>query len=95
LEGIFLPKFEEKRKSRERRDFLRMSEITINLSISKVKSEHSKIRIVCPFCRKIIKSYHGLRLHLSRNHSSENGIIEVKRQASKLYRMYRGSKVVR
>ena len=70
-----------------------MSYFKIDIKVSRIKTGHD-VRIVCPYgCRKIFLSYDGFRKHLTRNHSNELGITEVKRQASKLYRMYREARV--
>ncbi len=66
-----------------------MSNITINLKIVREKSGQNEIRIVCPYCNHISKSIDSLRKHLSRNHSTELGIDQVKKQAGKLWRLYR------
>jgi len=66
-----------------------MSNITINLKIVRVKSGQNEIRLPCPYCNHILKNFDSLRKHLSRNHSTELGIDQVKKQASKLWRLYR------
>jgi len=69
-----------------------MSNITINLKVVKRKSEHPEIRLVCPFhCNHVSKTIDAFRMHLTRNHSNELGIKQVKKQASKLYRLYKES----
>ena len=69
-----------------------MSSFEINIKVSRIKTGQG-VRIVCPYCRKYIKSYDGFRKHLTRNHNEELGVKEVKKQASKLYRMYNGARV--
>ena len=67
-----------------------MSSVTIYLRIVKSKRGHG-ISLPCPYCSKHSKSFEGLRKHLTRNHDAEFGIAEVKKQAVKLYKMYRGT----
>ena len=69
-----------------------MSSFEINFNVSRIKTGHD-VRIVCPYCRKVSHSFDGFRKHLTRNHSNELGITEVKKQASKLYRMYKEARV--
>lgn len=69
-----------------------MSYFKIDIKVSRIKTGHD-VRIVCPYCRKYLKSYDGFRKHCSRNHSNELGVNEVKKQASKLYRMYKEARV--
>jgi len=69
-----------------------MSSFEINIKVSRIKTGHD-VRIVCPYCRKIFLNYDGFRKHCSRNHSNELGVNEVKKQASKLYRMYKEARV--
>ena len=65
--------------------------ITYKNNIDKSKY-NTKIR-VCPYCRKSSKSFDGFRKHLTRNHNTEFTINQVKKQASKLYRMYKEARV--
>ena len=69
-----------------------MSSFEINIKVSRIKTGHD-VRIVCPYCRKYLKSYDGFRKHLTRNHNTDLGVSEVKKQASKLYRMYKEARV--
>ena len=69
-----------------------MSSFEINIKVSRIKTGQG-VRIVCPYCRKYIKSYDGFRKHLTRNHNTDLGVSEVKKQASKLYRMYKEARV--
>ena len=69
-----------------------MSSFEINFNVSRIKTGHD-VRIVCPYCRKSSKSFDGFRKHLTRNHNTELTINQVKKQASKLYRMYKEARV--
>jgi len=69
-----------------------MSSFEININVSRIKTGH-EVRIVCPYCRKVSSTFDGFRKHLTRNHNTELGVNEVKKQASKLYRMYKEAKV--
>jgi hypothetical protein len=68
-----------------------MSTVFIEIRVTRVKHGHSVITI-CPYCNKHPKSFEALRKHLSRNHNNEIGIIEVKKQAKKLYKLYSEAK---
>lgn len=65
-----------------------MSTVFIELKVLRIKHGHSVI-LICPYCNKHPKSFEALRKHLSRNHNNEIGIDEVKKQAVKLYRLYK------
>ena len=65
-----------------------MSNFIINIKIVKVKSEQNEIHIICPYCNHVSKTIDGFRMHITRNHSTEIGIIQVKKQAGKLWRLY-------
>lgn len=65
-----------------------MSTFFININITRKKLGHS-VLLVCPYCQKHPKSFEALRKHLARNHNSEIGIGEVKKQAKKLYKLYK------
>lgn len=67
-----------------------MSRVFIDFSISRVKSGHA-VNVLCPYCKKYLKTFDALRKHLTRNHHDECGIAQVKSQASKLWKMYRGA----
>lgn len=69
-----------------------MSSFKINVKVSSTKFGHD-VTIVCCYCRKYTKSYDAYRKHLTRNHNTELGVNEVKKQASKLYRMYKEARV--
>jgi len=60
----------------------------IDLRISRVKCGQGKIISPCPFCNKINHSWQAMRIHLTRHHKNELGYKEIKRQASKLWRLY-------
>ena len=67
--------------------------IEIQFKIIRQRSEYGLVRLLCPYCDHYNKSYDALRKHLTRNHSNELGIIQVKKQAAKLYRLYKESGV--
>jgi len=68
------------------------NDIIIRFKVSKVKQGLGEVHLTCPYCSHISKTIDGFRKHLTRNHSTEQGIIQVKKQASKLYRLYKEAK---
>jgi len=69
-----------------------MSSFEIYFKVLRTKSEH-EVRMVCPYCRKCTLTFNSFRMHLTRNHNTELGVNQVKKQASKLYRMYKEARV--
>lgn len=65
-----------------------MSSIYLDIRIKRSKLGHSVI-LLCPYCNKHPKTFEALRKHLARSHNNEIGIIEVKKQAKKLYKLYK------
>lgn len=66
--------------------------INIQFKITREKLGLGKVHLLCPYCDHVSKTIDGFRIHLSRNHSGELGIVKVKKQASKLYRLYKEAK---
>tara|TARA_Y100000590_G_C15723081_1_gene1014168 strand:+ start:471 stop:650 length:180 start_codon:yes stop_codon:yes gene_type:complete len=53
-----------------------------------VKSGHSEIFAICPYCKHYSRTYNAIRKHLEYHHSNEYGFDECKKILSKLYRVY-------
>lgn len=66
--------------------------IEIQFKIIRQRSEYGQVRILCPYCNHCSKTYDTFRKHLTREHNNELGIIQVKKQASKLWRLYKESR---
>ena len=67
--------------------------VRIELKITKEKSNYGTVEILCPFCPRYFSKYEPtFRMHLSRTHSNEIGIEQVKKEASKIWRLYREAK---
>jgi len=68
------------------------NDILIQFKVTKIKQGLGQVRLACPYCEHTSKTIDGFRKHLSRNHIGALGIIQVKKQASKLYRLYKEAK---
>lgn len=66
--------------------------IEIKFSITRQRLDSGQVRILCPYCDHCSKTYDAFRKHLTREHNNELGIIQVKKQAAKLWRLYKESR---
>lgn len=67
----------------------------VYFKISRLESEQS-FNLACPYpCRSISKSYHGLRMHIIRQHNHESSSKDVLAQIQKLDRMVRKARVLK
>lgn len=67
------------------------SSVKIHLRISRSVSDIDTFSLVCPFsdCRRISKSYHGLRVHLARLHQDEIDLPIIRKQIGKIERAWK------
>jgi len=66
--------------------------IEIRFEIVRKRSDGNEVRLLCCYCDHCSKTYDAFRKHLTREHSNEFGIVQVKQQASKLWKLHRESK---
>ena len=66
-----------------------MSSFSIDITVSRTKSGDSKIRLTCCYCKKTFKNFESFRKHIEVLHKEELGIIQVKKYASRLCKLYK------
>ena len=66
--------------------------IEIKFSVVRSRLDKGQVRLLCCYCDHCSKTYNAFRMHLTREHSNELGIVQVKKQAAKLWRLYKESK---
>lgn len=66
----------------------------IKINVVKSKGGQFQVRLACPYCRNVLKTYDSFRKHISRNHlgEDEDSLNQIKMQAAKLWRLYNGVK---